>query len=1325
MKFQKITTFKKQTLLWLLLLTATVYAQTPTITSFSPTRITHRTSVSITGTNFPADIANNLANVKFNGQNATSITFVSSTLIRAVVPTSLTASGTITVTTTNGTAISAAFAYVAPGATRNDNHVTRIVTDFNGYWNSNSASTNPAQQPDTNHSLMAFQIGSTMYATGSTTAENILNANGIAHQQKNFRALPIRDVQGVVPNSGTSSNPNLIVLASKIDGNANTQVPTAPGVAGLSVQDVLIDGIRGLNLGTGVTNLPSSAVLLFNATNILQSGIDDTVPDILVSQIAQPSDNSYSIYSFVDAQGNVVGNPVQINFSAVNVVGRYKTDFFTLPQGTPLNAATINGSTTVGENYRDIRLLAYHLSDFGINSTNRTNAVAFKVMPSGTSDPAFMAYNRDSFVIPSPVITSQPTSRVACNGGQATFSVTVDGSELEYRWEKNGIPLTNGGNISGATSANLVINPVGSSDIGIYRCTITNPSGATLTNPAYLNTVIIGQTGYVNGTSSPTNACLNSTSPTLEVVAQGLSLTYQWYSNAANSNSGGTLIASATSSTYSAPTNIAGTRYYYAVISNNGQSCAETVTAPIQVNVSNSANAGTISQNSTICSGNTTTLTLSGYTGTIQWQQSTASTGATWSNVSTGTGGTTASYTTPALNATTYYRAVVTNGSCVATSSVATITVITTNVWTGAVSTFWNTPGNWSCNIVPDLTRDVEIPVVASNNYPIITGSDGNADCKNITVANGASVTVNTNGNGNLRIAGTIVNNGLITATDGTIVMIGTASQTIPANTFATNTVRNLTIYNATGVTLQGNLDLTGILNLEAGLFTTGNALTLKSNANTTAVIDEVTGSISGIMTIERYIPARRAFRFMSSPTTGGTIRSNWQEGAPAIDPVGLGTDITGTGAQANGFDPSGSNNPSLFTHNNNDGSWNAVASTTIPLVAGTPYRLMVRGDRTVNQFLNASPPSNTTLRTTGNIVTGDVTVSGLSQTAGGFSFVGNPYQAPVNMETVLSEATNLNDTFYYVWDPTQNTRGSYVTVNVKTNGTGENNLPSSVANKYLQPNHAFFVQTQSNGNASLTFKESSKFITSNTTPVLYRNSENSTATIRLAMYIGNSITENSVVADGFVVNFNASFSNDLDQNDAIKPVNQDENVGTKNTGKTLSFESRNLPTESDIIPIATTTYRTSNYTYKVSVNNLDRATAYLHDKFNNTRTLLDNNSETLYNFSVATGNESSSEDRFEIVFARGTLGNDDFAAKDFSIYPNPVLDNNFTVKVPSEGKTVITVYNQIGQEIKCNVSELSNTTYKVEPQTALASGIYIVKVNNDGKSATTKLIVK
>ena len=77
------------------------------------------------------------------------------------------------------------------------------------------------------------------------------------------------------------------------------------------------------------------------------------------------------------------------------------------------------------------------------------------------------------------------------------------------------------------------------------------------------------------------------------------------------------------------------------------------------VNSLNTAVAGTISGNSSVCSGSNTTLTLSGYTGNMQWQSSTNNT--TFTDIA---GATEATYTTPNLNSTTFYRAKVNVGSC-------------------------------------------------------------------------------------------------------------------------------------------------------------------------------------------------------------------------------------------------------------------------------------------------------------------------------------------------------------------------------------------------------------------------------------------------------------------------------------------------------------------------------------------------------------------------------------------------------------------------------------------------------------------------------------
>lgn len=646
-----------------------------------------------------------------------------------------------------------------------------------------------------------------------------------------------------------------------------------------------------------------------------------------------------------------------------------------------------------------------------------------------------------------------------------------------------------------------------------------------------------------------------------------------------------------------------------------------------------------------------------------------------------------------------------------------------TNVWTGNVNNQWNTPGNWSPQVIPTLTTDVVIPVTNSGIYPVIDGNDGTANCNNLTVQEGTSVTVISD-NGTIRVAGDIYNTGTLDITDGTIVMIGNSPQEIPENIFYNNMVRNLTIYNTIGVTLKGELGVTGIVNIMSGLFTTNDMLTFKSNENTTAVLEEIgQGNITGNVTVERFIPAKRAFRMLSSSTTGGSIHANWQESGADI--MGYGTDITGAGGEENGFDPSGSNNPSLFIHDNTNALWQPV-TTTIEgeITAGTPYRILVRGDRSVDQGSNSAVPTNTILRTHGTLTTGSVLSSNLSQAPGGFSFVGNPYQAPVDMKSVLADGINVNPNFYYIWDPTVNTRGAYVTVDVESNS---NNFDGSVANKYLQPNQAFFVQTQFAGPASILFTEEHKFITTNNNADLYRTVNTVTdANIKVSLLTAEAFAQNGSAADGFIIRFNDNYSNDIDSKDAVKPVNQDENAAVLNNGTKLSIESRSMPVPNDVIAISNTTYRTTDYTYTVRVNSLDGVTAYLVDKFENTTTELVNNQATNYSFTVSPDSEGSiADNRFDIIFEENALNTGGFTKKSFIVYPNPVTNNQFNIVIESPETASVAIFNQLGQQISCSSTIVSGSTVSVTPDTNLAPGMYIVTVKNQNTSTTKKIIVK
>ncbi len=76
-----------------------------------------------------------------------------------------------------------------------------------------------------------------------------------------------------------------------------------------------------------------------------------------------------------------------------------------------------------------------------------------------------------------PTITSQPQSTVAQAGGTARLSVQASGTALRYQWRKNGRNLPNGGNITGADSANLAISSFADTDAGVYSVAVFDQSG--------------------------------------------------------------------------------------------------------------------------------------------------------------------------------------------------------------------------------------------------------------------------------------------------------------------------------------------------------------------------------------------------------------------------------------------------------------------------------------------------------------------------------------------------------------------------------------------------------------------------------------------------------------------------------------------------------------------------------------------------------------------------------------------------------------------------------------------------------------------------------
>ena len=179
----------------------------------------------------------------------------------------------------------------------------------------------------------------------------------------------------------------------------------------------------------------------------------------------------------------------------------------------------------------------------------------------------------------------------------------------------------------------------------------------------------------------------------------------------------------------------------------------------------------------------------------------------------------------------------------------------------------WNDPGNWTCGIIPLLTNSIQIPNVL--NKPVLNiGAAGTVN--NLTIDIGSSLTVDGN---TLQIAGSITNNGTFDASTGTIELNGTAAQSIGSDVFTNNKIENLIVNNTAGVTLQDTLNISGIVTVQSGNLASDGYLTLISTAAQTALIDGAgSGSVSGNVTLQRYLPSDFGYKYFSSPFQGATV---------------------------------------------------------------------------------------------------------------------------------------------------------------------------------------------------------------------------------------------------------------------------------------------------------------------------------------------------------------------------------------------------------------------------------------------------------------------
>jgi hypothetical protein len=324
--------------------------------------------------------------------------------------------------------------------------------------------------------------------------------------------------------------------------------------------------------------------------------------DVAPAFTTQPISREAAIGEVVSFSASVSARP--------NATYRWQKDGIDL-----FSVGTVSGADTPV-----LTLFGVRTTDAGTYRLIATNSVA-----ATTSSPATLVVKS----IQVPTIITQPVAQQANVGSVAFFTVAVSAFPAPtYQWRKNGVNLSNGGNITGANRPTLAVSNLASSDAGTYSVVITNEAGSATSNNAALSTdgtpVFTGQPMITSQPPPTTVASAGSIVQLAVTVAGDPVPTVQWRRDGIPLTNGG-IVSGATSTILTLTGVTTADAGAYSVVATN--SLGSVTSSSFNLSVQ----AGNV-WNQPVTSGKDVALSSPGASGNIQWQISTNS-GATWTNL--------------------------------------------------------------------------------------------------------------------------------------------------------------------------------------------------------------------------------------------------------------------------------------------------------------------------------------------------------------------------------------------------------------------------------------------------------------------------------------------------------------------------------------------------------------------------------------------------------------------------------------------------------------------------------------------------------------------
>jgi uncharacterized protein (TIGR03437 family) len=180
------------------------------------------------------------------------------------------------------------------------------------------------------------------------------------------------------------------------------------------------------------------------------------------------------------ACGTVTSNPVALVVNNTTAITTQPSNQTVCAGGNASFSVTATGA---GLSYQwrksGVNIAGATSSSFSLNSTAAVDAGNYEVVVTGacgvvTSNSVSLTVNAAT------AISTQPTDQTVCAGGNATFTVTANGTNLTYQWRKGGVAIND------ATNSSYTINAATAADAAQYDVVVTGVCGTATSNAATL-----------------------------------------------------------------------------------------------------------------------------------------------------------------------------------------------------------------------------------------------------------------------------------------------------------------------------------------------------------------------------------------------------------------------------------------------------------------------------------------------------------------------------------------------------------------------------------------------------------------------------------------------------------------------------------------------------------------------------------------------------------------------------------------------------------------------------------------------------------------------